>query len=100
MSALRRAVDWTFRDRNTGAIVIGQWPNLPLWLFLGLSAARWLLAPNADGGQNDVGMWLRIASGAALAWWAADEILRGVNPWRRLLGVIALAGLAVSAVFG
>jgi hypothetical protein len=34
---------------------------------------------------------------AALGWWAADEVLRGVNPWRRLLGlgggVLTVAGL-------
>ena len=92
MSALRRAVDWTFRDRRTGAFVIGQWPNLPLWLFLGLAATRWILAP-----QGAPGLWLRIGAGAALAWWAADEILRGVNPWRRLLGAAALVWLAMSA---
>ena len=27
----------------------------------------------------------------ALAWWAGDEVIRGVNPWRRFLG---LAGCA------
>jgi hypothetical protein len=26
-----------------------------------------------------------IATGGLL-WWAADEVLRGVNPWRRMLG--------------
>ena len=92
MSALRRAIDWTFRDRNTGAIVIGQWPNPPLWLFLGFSAARW-----AVGGQGLTETLLRAGSGIALAWWAADEILRGVNPWRRFLGASALAALAVFA---
>ena len=92
MAALRRAVDWAFRDRRTGRIVIAQWPNLPLWLFLGISVARWLLDP-----QGAPGTGLRIAAGAALAWWAADEILRGVNPWRRLLGVLALAWLVASA---
>jgi hypothetical protein len=30
----------------------------------------------------------------ALGWWAVDEVLRGVNPWRRLLGTAVLAGLA------
>jgi hypothetical protein len=23
---------------------------------------------------------------AALLWWAVDEVVRGVNPWRRMLG--------------
>lgn len=95
MFALRRAVDWTFRDRRTGAFVIGQWPNFPLWLFLGVSMMRWVLEP-----RGDLQFGLRIAAGASLAWWAADEILRGVNPWRRLLGTLALVGLAVSATLG
>lgn len=93
MAALRHAVDWTFRNRITGAITIGQWPNLPLWLFLATSAARWILGP---AGLTDTA--LRIASGVALGWWALDEILRGVNPWRRLLGGVVLAGLAMTGV--
>ena len=92
-SSLRRAVDWAFRDRRTGAIVIGQWPNFPLWLFAVVSASRWVLVPDVVPD-----LWLRIASGVALAWWAADECLRGVNPWRRLLGSAVMAGLVVSAV--
>lgn len=32
----------------------------------------------------------------ALGWWALDEILRGVNPWRRIIGAVAL--VAVVAV--
>ena len=30
-----------------------------------------------------------------LAWWAADEVLRGVNPWRRCLGAAVLAMLVL-----
>jgi hypothetical protein len=44
--------------------------------------------------RPDVIDWIGVA---ALAWWAVDEVLRGVNPWRRFLGlagcVFALAGL-------
>ncbi len=28
-----------------------------------------------------------MAALATLAWWAIDEVVRGVNPWRRILGV-------------
>ena len=31
---------------------------------------------------------LRVVGLAALGWWAVDEVVRGVNPWRRLLGVV------------
>ena len=30
---LPAALDWFFRDRTSGRIVIGQWPNTLLWLF-------------------------------------------------------------------
>lgn len=78
---MRRVVDWLFRDRETGEIVIAQFPNLPLWIFLGTVVGRWLVPE--DSGAFTV---LRIVALAALGWWAVDEVVRGVNPWRRLLG--------------
>ncbi|MGT2487652.1 hypothetical protein ACU4GA_20530 [Methylobacterium oryzae CBMB20] len=83
-----------FRDRTTGAITVAQWPNLPLWLFAGLSLAAWLAQDRAK-----LASWLPTSSlsfGAdvALTWWAVDELVRGVNPWRRILGATALVGLA------
>lgn len=93
MTPLRRALDWAFRNRITGKITIGQWPNLPLWLFIGLSGIGWVA-----GSAEPVGTVLRIAAGLALGWWAGDEILRGVNPWRRALGSVVLAGLAFTVL--
>ncbi|MCJ2055440.1 hypothetical protein MKL09_02610 [Methylobacterium sp. J-048] len=89
ISAIVRARDWMFRDRGTGAITVAQWPNLPLWLFLGLTLAAWL-ARSAE----PIAAWLGIAADLALGWWAIDELVRGVNPWRRLLGLATLLGLA------
>jgi hypothetical protein len=43
-----------------------------------------------------VGLALRVVATVALSWWAVDEIVRGVNPWRRLLGTVVFAGLVVS----
>jgi hypothetical protein len=86
---LMRAFDWFFRDRRTGRIVVGQWPNLPLWLF-GVAAGAALLAAGST-----VGFWSDLSARAFLFWWAADELLRGVNPWRRCLGGAVLIGLAV-----
>lgn len=84
-------VDWFLRDRRTGRIVIAQRPNTPLVLWLVLTAVRVLL--DLDGGW---GMALRVVATLALGWWAVDEIVRGVNPWRRTLGAVVLAGLVVS----
>ncbi|GJD57048.1 hypothetical protein [Methylobacterium dankookense] len=95
MERLRRALDWTFRSRVDGRITIAQWPNLPLWLFLGLAAAGRILAPAGGAGTA-----LRVAADLAFAWWALDEVLRGVNPWRRVLGAAALAGYALLRLWG
>jgi hypothetical protein len=84
---LRSAIDWLFRDRRTGRITIVQAPNLALGLFLVAAVLRWLLDPS--GGLRTA---LDGLATVALAWWAVDEVVRGVNPWRRLLGGAVLAG--------
>ena len=90
MRLLKPMIEWLFRNRHTGRITIVQAPNLALWLFIVASVLRSLLDPS--GG-------LRTALGglatAGLLWWAVDEVVRGVNPWRRLLGGAVLAGQAV-----
>jgi hypothetical protein len=83
-------VDWWFRDRRTGRIVVAQFPNLALWIFLATVVLRWVV-PEDSGAFTA----LRGVALAALAWWAIDEVVRGVNPWRRLLG---LAGCAIVIV--
>ena len=85
---MTRVVDWFFRDRRNGAIVIGQWPNLPLWVFAVATALDWGLAPTGTFGTV-----LRLIGSLSLAVWALDEVARGVNPWRRILGGIVLAGM-------
>ena len=74
-------VDWWFRDRTTGAIVVAQFPNLPLWIFAATAVVGRFVSDGS--GAGDVVRW--IGTGA-LAWWALDEVIRGVNPWRRVLG--------------
>jgi hypothetical protein len=81
-----KPVDWLFRNRQTGRITIGQFPNAPLWLFLIAGALRSLIDPAGWPGTA-----LRVTATTALLWWATDELLRGVNPWRRLLGGAVLA---------
>lgn len=87
MLLLRSAIDWLFRDRHTGRITIVQAPNLALGLFLVAAVLRWLLDPS--GGLRTA---LDGVATVALVWWAVDEVVRGVNPWRRLLGGAVLAG--------
>lgn len=85
---MKAAVDWFLRDRRTGRIVIAQWPNVALAIFLVARGAQAVLDPS--GGWRTA---LQVVGTAALAWWAVDEIVRGVNPWRRVLGTIVLAGI-------
>ena len=89
----RFAVDWLFRNRETGEITVAQFPNLPLWIFLGTVVLR-RLVPEDTGAFTG----LRVVALGALGWWAVDELVRGVNPWRRLLGVagcaVVVAGVA------
>jgi hypothetical protein len=87
------AVDWMFRSRSTGNITVAQPPNVPLAVWAGASAALWLGQPT--GWLDDA---LRVVAPGALALWAGDEVLRGVNPFRRLLGSAALGWLVYSLV--
>ncbi|HEY5251535.1 MAG TPA: hypothetical protein VIJ09_07735 [Acidimicrobiales bacterium] len=84
---VRRSVAWLFRNRRTGQLTIAQFPNAPLWIFILCVVADRVLPGTSTA--HRILAWLGVA---ALAWWAADEVIRGVNPWRRFLG---LAGVAL-----
>jgi hypothetical protein len=84
---------WVFRSRRTGRITLAQFPNWPLGVWLLASAVMWLVQP-----QGWVRSVLVVMASAALAVWAADEALHGVNPFRRLLGVTVFAWLVFSLV--
>lgn len=92
---MRGAFDWLFRNRETGGVTIGQWPNAPLLIWMAATAVRFLLDP-----QGDVAGALDIAATVALTWWAVDEVVRGVNPFRRMLGGAVLAGIVFRLATG
>ena len=79
-------IGWLFRDRRNGRITIAQAPNAPLIVFLVATGVRWVFHPTGT-----VGTVVGVIGTIALVVWAADEVLRGVNPWRRLLGGVVLA---------
>jgi hypothetical protein len=85
---VRRLADWAFRNRRTGAITVAQWPNIPLAVFLAATVVLRLLHPSGTVGSAG-----RIVAAVALIVWALDEIVRGVNPFRRLLGAVVLGAL-------
>jgi hypothetical protein len=81
-------IGWLFRNRRTGEITIAQMPNVPLLVFGAAWMLRTLLHP-----AGRLGTALVVAEIGGLIVWAGDEIIRGVNPWRRTLGTIVLVGL-------
>lgn len=89
--AAPKPIDWLLRDRRTGRLVLVQWPNLPLWIFLAASGVKRVASP-----QGTVGTVVAAVALVGLMWWAVSEITRGVNPFRRILG----AGVAVATVVG
>lgn len=84
-------VDWLFRNRQTGAITIAQMPNPALWLAIVATALGSVWQPPARSGIN-----LDCVVKTSLVVWALDELLRGVNPWRRFLGAAVLVHLAAT----
>lgn len=88
---LRDFIAWYFTDRRTGRILVAHWPNLPILLWMGTVVARRLVE---DG--SDAQLILEWAGTLTLGWWALDELVRGVNPWRRTLGI----GGCIVVVYG
>lgn len=80
-----KALDWLFRDRRTGRVVIIQWPNVPLAVWLAATAVRLALDPTGTWGTPT-----SVVGTIALATWSIAEIAWGVNPWRRALGTLVL----------
>jgi hypothetical protein len=74
-----------FLSRHSGRITFAQWPNIPLWAFAVLSGVSRIFHPSGSTAS-----FLRALAIAALAVWAVDELVRGVNPFRRILGAAVL----------
>ena len=93
MSRLTAAGRWWFENRRTGEITIAQFPNWPLLAI----AAVWIVRRSVDAGSTlaDVAT---IAATILWLYWGADELLRGVNPWRRLLGIGVIAWQLIGLV--
>jgi hypothetical protein len=86
-------IDWLLRDRRTGKWVVVQVPNVLLLVWLATAVPRWVW--HLDGRTGDV---LTVLGTTALVVWAADEVARGVNPFRRLLGAVVLVGIVLQWV--
>ena len=80
---MRRRVLWFFTDPVSGQIVIAQAPNAAIDVFIAATILRWTPYDRVD-------TELRWVGAGALLVWGLDELLRGVNPFRRVLGAIVL----------
>ena len=82
---------WWFTSRSTGRITVVQRPNLLLVLYVVAVVSEHLLHGHHPAARvaGDLGS-------AAIVLWALDEMARGVNPWRRLLGSVVLVVSVVS----
>ena len=76
--------DWWFRDRASGRVVIVQFPNAALSVWLVASVLRSILGTLSRADM------LRWVGGGALVAWGVDELLRGANPFRRFIGAFAV----------
>jgi hypothetical protein len=85
----RRALRYLFVNKRTGAITVAQWPNVWLWAFI--VAAVISRAAHPSGA---LATGLRVLAVVALLVWGLDEVARGVNPFRRILGL----GVVVATV--
>jgi hypothetical protein len=74
---------WWFRTKD-GRWVVAQFPNPALGVWIVVSLLRAFdVWPHHNHALTDAGI-------GALIVWGADEVVRGVNPWRRLLGGVVL----------
>jgi hypothetical protein len=92
MSRRNDRLDWMFRSRETGRITLGQPANLEQRIFSGAILLGVLLP------KSKLRIGVGVVAVLALLIWAIDEIARGVNPFRRILGGVALGGLVWLAV--
>lgn len=91
---VRRALRWVFINRTTGRITVAQWPNLPLGIFIAAWLALRIFHPSGPADRT-----LRIVADVAIIIWSLDELLRGVNPFRRILGLGLLVSTLLSLTF-
>ncbi len=88
-----RALRWMFVNRRTGRLTVGQWPNVTLSVFVAATIALRVFRP--PGG---IGSALSVLGDVAITVWAVDEIARGVNLFRRLLGLVVLLVTIASVI--
>jgi hypothetical protein len=80
-------------DDKDGHITVIQLPNLPLLVYIGASILTRIFA---SGLPNYL---FKVVAFGSIFTWAWLEILRGVNYFRRVLGLVVL-GLSIMSAVG
>ncbi|CAN5388334.1 hypothetical protein BH09ACT1_BH09ACT1_15240 [soil metagenome] len=91
MSRRKDFTNWMFRSRETGKITLGQSANTRIKIVQGTTLVGVLLP------KSRVRTGFGVVAVTALAAWGADELARGVNPFRRLQGALALLAIVYLA---
>lgn len=81
------SLKWWFEDRTTGEIVVAQRPNLLIGACIAGFIATRLFGDSYGVLMVSKVLWLL---------WSCDELFRGVNPWRRSLGLL----VGTATIFG
>lgn len=76
---------WYFYSPEHDRYVVAMFPNLLLFGFLGARVLEWAVRSNSL--VESLLQW--VGTGCLVAW-ALDELVRGVNPFRRTLGLAVL----------
>ncbi len=79
-----KLIGWLFRDSD-GEITLFQKPNVFLWAFIVCVAIRLVFHP-----EGSFGTVVTVVGTTAIIIWAILELLRGINPFRRILGAVVL----------
>ena len=89
---MSKSFNQKFWEDNHGKVVVWQSPNIWLWTWFITMVLNWFLS-YARAVQV-----IGFVSLAALIFWAILELARGVNYFRRLLGLMVLLLLIITRI--
>lgn len=84
---------WWFENRKTHEITIAQFPNWPL-VAIGIG---WLAGRLTNEGST-LDQVIEVGTTGLWFYWGFDELIRGVNPWRRSLGLGVIGWQSLSLI--
>lgn len=80
---IKKLINWLFITKD-GKVVIGQFPNIPIIIWLISLIINYLVS------NDKISLVISIVGTLSLVYWALLEITKGLNGFRRLLGLVIL----------